>query len=260
MSACTSLSIVHSVTLHDTGVADVYALDERYKVLGPSPQPLTIEVLAISVATAAIDDSGNSDLPTVNIHQIATLFSPRIFVLLGRRAPLPTPLPDITRLVEVRSHNSTYWPVLPWPDLAFCIQSGAGLVLGDFRMFHSRPIEDDVTHPPARLIWDMLDIRADPKNEVIQTCSASMLFVYYAIAEYPGVEALGPRLHRGQGWVAAQGIKDNLLTRWHAGFGDFGTDVPPVVDVPSNRVRRLRDAIVELGARKDMDWAALDDI
>ena len=251
MTAHTSRSLIHSVTLNDGGDLDVSVLDAHK----PFPPPLAVEILAVSVPTTDIDQWGKGDLLAVNLRPVLDLFDPRILLLRGRRALLPTPIPNITRHVNLGRCDSTDWFPLPSLRLSVVIQSGATLGLDTLHVL--RACVAQRTSSPLEYVWDLLDVQADPQRRMNSTTGVMAMGFFCAFNEDEA-----PVHDHVRAWLGSQEIKDGMVASdRHFGFesrgGAAGTEI---LQLPSARVRRLRDAFVKHGVRKDMDWAALDDL
>lgn len=129
------------------------------------------------------------------------------------------------------------------------IQSGASSVTDDHRALQSRVAGD--TGLPPKLVWDLLDIETDPEKRLRRTWACVMM-------EYTHIF---DRQSEAEAWIGSEEMLQGVLASTST-LGHIAPehDLNDGYKVPPARLRRLRDALVELGVRKDMDWAALDNL
>ena len=73
-------------------------------------------------------------------------------------------------------------------------------------------------------------------------------------------EAVQPEA-RVQAWVKTDAIQGKLQAAIESSPPSWHGVVPALsIVVPTNRIRRLRDAIIQHSVKMDMDWAALDEL
>lgn len=253
---------MHTFTFYGEGAIDVSPLHAYKPVLTPLP----LALLAVALPTETI--TGSFVLKSIYLRQILRLFNPRTFVVRGRRSRLLKAMPDtIVVLDPGRSYPEYTAPGLPCNRLHTVIQSGAIIDGAETRVREGCYRVSNVAGVlggarPLTLIWDFLDIDTNPANE-IQGRSLEGFMMTQATAF---VDAMGPPKVHIRAWVATEEISAGVIRGLRADGGSSAESIEEAlgntvfVEVPSLRVRRLRDAFVEHGVRKDMDWDALDDL
>lgn len=244
---------MHSFTCLGRGDLDVGFLDRCW----PFPEPLAIAVFAVSLPTK-VRIIGRPNV--VDIREVLDLVNPRMFILRGRRAALRSPVPDLTANVNLGGFSADSGP--PWNRLETIVQSGAALV-GPYAYGYQGCLRDSIValdgKSRLRVIYDFLDVDADPSNKLRNTGLAFSMdhSIFYSN------KADSPEEVRA--WVGTDAIKVGLLASKprvalaeSADMTDRTVDL--IVDVPSDRLRRLRTDILKGGISKRMDWGALEQL
>lgn len=241
VSAHTSLSLIYSFTFR---LGDKSGDGASLDPLKPLPQPLPVSVLLISLP------SPGTEVPKGhNVKNVSELFDPRTFILQSHRHGLPRRFQE-TAYDSPWTSGAISEVGISWTLLSLVVQSGTSV----YASVLDRLFRDSKAARPLRVIYDHLDVQADPDKHfrILNVGIATDASISY------GKRALVKKDLRI--WFATETVKTDYLAS--EPFLPIDTDLcaATVFEVPSARVRALRDEIIHHGVRKNLDWAALDEL